>query len=100
LLWEYCIAGLILHALVATFRVRLRLRSLLFGLGDGILTGLGMLTFGAALAVGPASLVAVVATSAVLFRALGGILIFGDRAGREQWLGFCLLLVAFLLIKV
>lgn len=100
LLWEYFIASLVLHALVATYRVRLRLRSSIFGLGDGILTGLGMLTFGAALSVGPASLVATVATAAVLFRALGGILIFGDRAGREQWLGFSLLFIAFVLIKL
>lgn len=100
LLWEYFIASLLLHASVAAYRIRLRLRSSLFGLGDGILTGLGMLVFGAALTVGPASLVATVATAAVLFRALGGILIFGDRAGRSQWLGFGLLLAAFVLIKL
>jgi uncharacterized membrane protein len=99
LIWEYFIASLVLHGLVATYRVRLRLRSSLFGLGDGVLTGLGMLTFGAALCEGPASLVATVATAAVLFRALGGIVFFGDRAGRGQWLGFGLLCLAFLLIR-
>lgn len=100
LIWEYFLASLVLHALVASYRVKLRWRSSLFGLGDGVLTGLGMLTFGAALAAGPASLVATVATLAVLFRALGGILCFGDRAGRVQWLGFGLLVLAFCLVKV
>ncbi len=100
LIWEYFIASLVLHALVAGYRVRLRLRSSLFGLADGVLTGLGMLVFGAALSTGPASLVATVATAAVLFRALGGIILFGDRAGRGQWLGFCLLCIAFVLIRL
>lgn len=100
LVWEYFIASLVLHAMVASYRVQLRFRSSLFGLTDGVLTGLGMLAFGAALAVGPASLVATVATAAVLFRALGGIIFFGDRAGRGQWLGFCLLCLSFVLIRL
>ncbi|HBK86264.1 MAG TPA: hypothetical protein DDZ53_09570, partial [Firmicutes bacterium] len=56
LVWEYFFAGLVCHALVALYLVRLRLSSSLFGLMDGLLTGLGMLTFGIALSLGPASL--------------------------------------------
>ena len=100
LIWEYFLASLVCHVLVATYRVRLRWASSLFGAMDGLLTGLGMLTFGIALALGPASLVAIVATAAVLFRALGGIIFFGDRAQGRQWVGFCLLLLSFALVQL
>jgi uncharacterized membrane protein len=80
--------------------VKLRFSSSLFGAMDGLLTGLGMLTFGVALSLGPASLVATVATAAVLFRALGGIVFFGDRAQRRQWFGFVILIVAFVMVQL
>lgn len=100
LIWEYFIAGLVCHALVAFYIVRLRFSSSLFGAMDGILTGLGMLAFGVALSLGPASLVATVATAAVLFRALGGIFFFGDRAEYRQWLGFAILITSFVLVQL
>ncbi len=99
LVWEYFLASLVCHALVAFYVVRLRLSSSLFGLMDGLLTGLGMLTFGIALSLGPASLVATVATAAVLFRALGGVCFFGDRAAPRQWLGFAILAISFVLVQ-
>lgn len=100
LLWEYFIASLVCHGLVAFYVVKLRLSSSLFGAMDGLLTGLGMLTFGVALSLGPASLVATVATAAVLFRALGGVIFFGDRAQRRQWLGFAILIIAFVMVQL
>lgn len=100
LLWEYFLASLVCHALVAFYLVKLRLSSSLFGAMDGLLTGLGMLTFGIALSWGPASLVATVATAAVLFRALGGIIFFGDKARRRQWLGFAILVIAFVMVQL
>lgn len=100
LLWEYLIASLVCHGLVAFYVVKLRLSSSLFGAMDGLLTGLGMLTFGVALSLGPASLVATVATAAVLFRALGGVIFFGDRAQRRQWLGFAILIIAFVMVQL
>lgn len=100
LLWEYFIASLVCHVLVAFYVVKLRLSSSLFGAMDGLLTGLGMLTFGVALSLGPASLVATVATAAVLFRALGGVIFFGDRAQRRQWLGFAILIIAFVMVQL
>lgn len=100
LLWEYFIASLVCHGLVAFYVVKLRPSSSLFGAMDGLLTGLGMLTFGVALSLGPASLVATVATAAVLFRALGGVIFFGDRAQRRQWLGFAILIIAFVMVQL
>jgi drug/metabolite transporter (DMT)-like permease len=100
LIWEYFIGSLVCHLLVAIYLVRLRLASSLFGLMDGFLTGLGMLTFGIALSLGPASLVATVATAAVLFRALGGVVFFGDQARASQWLGFFILICSFVLVQV
>lgn len=100
LLWEYFIASLVIFSLALGMRVRLRLASSAFGVADGVLTGLGMITFGLALAQGPAALCATVATAAVLFRALGGVLFFGDQAGRAQWVGFCLLFCSFVLVRL
>lgn len=100
LIWEYFIASLVCHALVAFYVVRLRFSSSLFGAIDGLLTGLGMLTFGVALSLGPASLVATVATAAVMFRALGGVFFFGDRAEPRQWLGFAILATSFVLVQL
>ncbi len=100
LIWEYFFASLVCHALVALYLVRLRLQSSLFGAMDGLLTGLGMLTFGVALSYGPASLVATVATAAVLFRALGGIIFFGDRAQSRQWIGFAILIICFIIVQL
>lgn len=100
LIWEYFFASLVCHALVAFYLVRLRVSSSLFGAMDGLLTGIGMLTFGIALSLGPASLVATVATAAVLFRALGGIIFFGDRAQRRQWLGFVILIICFVIVQL
>ncbi len=100
LIWEYFFASLACHALVAFYVVRLRFSSSLFGVMDGLLTGLGMLTFGVALSLGPASLVATVATAAVMFRALGGICFFGDRAEPRQWLGFAILATSFVLVQL
>lgn len=100
LLWEYFLASLVCFFLVFRYQAKLRFRSSLFGSIDGVLTGLGMLTFGLALSLGPASLVATVATAAVLFRAVGGIVFFGDRAGKQQWLGFGLLFAAFILVRI
>ncbi len=100
LLWEYFIASLVCFFLVFRYQVKLNLRSSLFGSIDGVLTGFGMMAFGLALALGPASLVATVATAAVLFRAIGGIVFFGDKAGRQQWIGFGLLFAAFILVRI
>lgn len=100
LIWEYFFSSLVCHALVAFYLVRLRVASSLFGVMDGLLTGLGMLTFGIALSLGPASLVATVATAAVLFRALGGIIFFGDRAHRRQWFGFAVLIICFVIVQL
>ncbi len=100
LLWEYLVATVACVGLFYRLSLSFRFEPFLFGLVDGALTGLGMVTFGIALGLGPASLVATVATAAVLFRALGGIIFFGDQARRRQWLGFGLLFLAFILVRM
>jgi uncharacterized membrane protein len=59
-----------------------------------------MIFFAKALAGGPAGLVAALSTSAVILRALGGKLFFGDKLPALSWVGVGMAVAAFGLVSL
>lgn len=74
-------------------------RPFLLGAADGAVSAVGMVFFAKALGEGPVGLVAALSTSAVMFRALGGRLLFGESLSALSWLGVILAVGAFGLVS-
>ncbi len=74
-------------------------RPFYLGAADGAVSAIGMIFFAKALADGPAGLVAALSTSAVMLRALGGRLFFGDSLSAWSWVGMILAVSAFGLVS-
>lgn len=100
LIWSYLFSFIFTSLWFLRRRQRAFKRPFLLGATDGILSATGMIFFAKALTGGPAGLVAALSTSAVVFRALGGRLFFGDQLSPFTWFGISLAAGAFALVSL
>ncbi|MGI6345245.1 MAG: EamA family transporter [Bacillota bacterium] len=95
LVWSYFFSFILTSLWFLRKRQRRFRRPFWLGAIDGAVSAVSMVFFAKALEGGPAGLVAALSTSAVILRALGGRVFFGEELPRLSWLGVILAVAAF-----
>lgn len=99
LVWSYFFSFVLVSFWFLRRRQKHYGRPFMLGAADGAVSAIGMIFFAKALSAGPVGLVAALSTSAVILRALGGRLFFGDQLPPLSWLGVALAVGAFGLVS-